>query len=197
VFGLSISGEPIDISAREDPMSAGTLIAIIIPSVVVLIILAVALRLYLRRRQVQERFGPEYERTVEAEGSRLAAERELREREKRHDALEIRPLSSTVRNRYAEDWNRVQETFVDRPDEAVGEADRLVTALMSERGYPTEGFEQQMKDLSVEHGRTLEHYRTAHEITLRSGRREATTEELRGAMVHYRALFDELLEPTS
>ncbi|MGP3980084.1 hypothetical protein [Streptomyces sp. KR80] len=178
-------------------MSAGTLIAIIIPSVVVLVILAVALRVYLRRRHLEERFGPEYERTVEAEDSRLAAERELQKREERHDALEIKPLPSTVRNRYAEDWNRVQETFVDRPQAAVDEADRLVTALMSERGYPTEGFEQQIKDLSVEHASTLEHYRTAHEVTLRSSRREATTEELRGAMVHYRALFDELLEPTS
>ncbi|MGP3983772.1 hypothetical protein [Streptomyces sp. KR80] len=175
-------------------MSAGTLIAIIIPTVVVLAILAVALRIYLRRRHLEERFGPEYERTVEAEDSRLAAERELQEREERHDALDIKPLPSSVQDRYTQDWSRVQEMFVDRPSDAVEEADRLVTALMSDRGYPTEGFEQQVKDLSVEHGRTLEHYRAAHEVSLRSGRQEATTEELRGAMVHYRALFDELLE---
>ncbi|MGP3924136.1 hypothetical protein [Streptomyces sp. 8N616] len=175
-------------------MSAGTLIAIIIPAVVLLALLAVALRIFIRRRHLEERFGPEYERTVDAGGSRLAAERELREREERHDALEIKPLPSSVHDRYAQDWSRVQEMFVDRPSDAVEEADRLVTALMSDRGYPTEGFEQQVKDLSVEHGRTLEHYRAAHEVTLRSGRREATTEELRGAMVHYRALFDELLE---
>jgi hypothetical protein len=101
-------------------------------------------------------------------------------------------LASTARQQYAQDWNSVQEHFVDRPQEAVGEADQLVTRLMKERGYPTEGYEQQLKDLSVEHGRTLEHYRAAHEVKARSGQ-QTTTEELRGAMVHYRALFDDLL----
>lgn len=95
--------------------------------------------------------------------------------------------------KYAQGWSQAQERFVDHPDDAVHEADRLVTALMSERGYPTKGFEQQASDLSVEHGRTLQSYRTAHEVSDRSSRHQATTEELRGAMVHYRALFDELL----
>lgn len=169
------------------------IVIIVIAVVVVLIVCAVAARVIMRRRELQERFGPEYDRTVEAQDSRRAGEHELREREERHDALNIKPLSAPLRDRYAQDWARVQEQFVDRPDDAVHDADRLVTTLMSERGYPTEDYEQQLKDLSVEHGNTLEHYRAAHEVNERSSHHQATTEELRGAMVHYRALFDELL----
>ncbi|WP_336054546.1 hypothetical protein [Streptomyces sp. CA2R101] len=174
-------------------MSTGTLIAIVVPVVAVLLVCALAASLVMRRRRLQARFGPEYERTVEAEGSRRAAERDLRRREERHDALHIKQLSPAVRDRYADEWDQVQERFVDQPEHAVHEADRLVASLMSERGYPTEGLDQQLSDLSVEHGRTLEHYRAAHEVNGRSARHEATTEELRGAMVHYRALFSELL----
>lgn len=174
-------------------MSTGTLLAIIIAIVVVVALAAVAVSLMMRRRHLRERFGPEYERTVEDSDSRFAGERELRAREKRHDSLEIKPLPPVSRDRYTREWTSVQEEFVDRPEDAVHDADRLVTSLMHERGYPTEGFEQQMKDLSVEHGRTLEHYRAAHEVESLSTRSQATTEQLRGAMVHYRALFDELL----
>ncbi|WP_330248586.1 hypothetical protein OHA33_42730 [Streptomyces sp. NBC_00562] len=172
-------------------MSSGIVIAIIV--VVVLIVLAVGVWMAVRRRHLRERFGPEYERAVEAGDSRTAAERDLRAREQRHDDLDLKPLASTARQQYAQEWNGVQEHFVDRPREAVGEADQLVTRLMKERGYPTEGYEQQVKDLSVEHGQTLEHYRAAHEVNARAGGRQTTTEELRGAMVHYRALFDDLL----
>ncbi|MFF8860888.1 MULTISPECIES: hypothetical protein [unclassified Streptomyces] len=174
-------------------MSTGTLLAIVIPIVVVLVLVAVAVSMLRRRRHLRDRFGPEYERTVEGSDSRLAAERELRSRERRHDALEIKPLPDAARDRYTQEWTGVQQEFVDRPVDAVHDADRLVTSLMHERGYPTEGFEQQMRDLSVEHGRTLEHYRAAHEVEGLSTRSRATTEQLRGAMVHYRALFDELL----
>ncbi|MFF7754709.1 hypothetical protein ACFZCP_36985 [Streptomyces sp. NPDC007971] len=174
-------------------MSTGTLLAIIIAIVVVLALAAVAVSLIMRRRHLRERFGPEYERTVEDSDSRRTAERELKEREKRHDALEIKPLSPGSRDRYTREWSSVQSEFVDRPQDAVHDADRLVTSLMHDRGYPTEGFEQQMKDLSVDHGRTLEHYRAAHEVEDLSTHSRATTEQLRGAMVHYRALFDELL----
>ncbi|MFF3157519.1 hypothetical protein [Streptomyces sp. NPDC057910] len=171
-----------------------TVLVIIIAVVVVLIACAVAAStVSMRRRKLQERFGPEYERTVAEQDGRRAAEQELRDRQERHDALDIKPLTAAARDRYAQDWGRVQEQFVDRPDDAVHDADRLVTTLMSERGYPTEGYEQQLKDLSVEHGETLEHYRAAHDINERSSRHQATTEELRGAMVHYRALFEELL----
>ncbi|MEU5472195.1 hypothetical protein [Streptomyces lydicus] len=175
-------------------MSTGTLLAIIIPVVVVVALLAVAITLFVnRRRHLQERFGPEYERTVEGADSQLAGERELRSREKRHDALDIKPLPSSSRERYSRDWAGVQDEFVDRPEEAVHDADRLVTSLMHERGYPTENFEQQLRDLSVEHSRTMEHYRAAHEVDALGTAHRATTEQLRGAMVHYRALFDELL----
>ncbi|MFH8221256.1 hypothetical protein ACH4C2_16045 [Streptomyces sp. NPDC018057] len=174
-------------------MSTGTLLAIIIPIVVVLALVAVAVSLLTRRRRLRQRFGPEYERTVGGAESRRAGERELKERERRHDSLDIKPLPAVSRERYTREWSGVQEEFVDRPAEAVHDADRLVTSLMHERGYPTEGFEQQAADLSVEHGSTLEHYRVAHEVETLSTRSKATTEQLRGAMVHYRALFDELL----
>jgi hypothetical protein len=174
-------------------MSTGTLLAIIIPIVVVVALLSVATTLLIRRRRLRDRFGPEYERTVEGSESRLAGERKLRAREKRHDALDIKPLPSGSRERYSREWAGVQNEFVDRPEQAVHDADQLVTSLMHERGYPTEGFEQQLKDLSVEHGRTLEHYRAAHEVDTLSAQHRATTEQLRGAMVHYRSLFDELL----
>ncbi|MET7695895.1 hypothetical protein ABZT06_50005 [Streptomyces sp. NPDC005483] len=174
-------------------MSTGTILAIIIPIVVVIAVVAVMAWLVVRRKKLRERFGPEYVRTVEDADSRAAGERELRAREKRHDSLDIKPLDGTVRDRYTRDWTNVQEEFVDRPEDAVHDADRLVTSLMHERGYPTQDFQQQLKDLSVEHGRTLEHYRAAHDVDALSTRHEATTEQLRGAMVHYRALFDELL----
>ncbi|MGK5543134.1 hypothetical protein ACSNOH_00020 [Streptomyces sp. URMC 127] len=174
-------------------MSTGTLLAIVIPIAVVLALVVVGAMLFTRRRRLRDRFGPEYERTVETAGGRMAAERELRSREKRHDSLDIKPLPDATRGRYAREWAGVQEEFVDRPEQAVHDADRLVTSLLHERGYPTEGFEQQLKDLSVEHGRTLGHYRDAHEIETLSTRSKVTTEQLRGAMVHYRALFDELL----
>ncbi|MFB7375013.1 hypothetical protein ACFC0D_34840 [Streptomyces sp. NPDC056222] len=175
-------------------MSTGTLLAIIIPAIVVIALITVATVLAMRRRRrLQERFGPEYERAVEDTGSRRVAEQDLAEREKRHDSLELEPLPSRERERYAREWDGVQEQFVDHPDAAVHDADRLVTSLMQARGYPTENFDQQVRDLSVEHGRTLQHYRAAHEVDSLSARSEATTEQLRGAMVHYRALFDELL----
>ncbi|MFF1761740.1 hypothetical protein [Streptomyces sp. NPDC058266] len=174
-------------------MLNGTLLAIIIAVVVVLALIAVAGSLLVRRRRLRERFGPEYERTIEDSDSRRAGESELRAREKHHDSLDIKPLDSGARDRYSRDWTNVQQEFVDRPEDAVHDADHLVTSLMRERGYPTEDFDQQLKDLSVEHGRTLEHYRAAHEMEAQSTEHKATTEQLRGAMVHYRALFDELL----
>ncbi|MFC8918512.1 hypothetical protein ACGF5F_06180 [Streptomyces sp. NPDC047821] len=174
-------------------MSTGTLLAIVIPVALILAALAVIAFLGFRSRRLRERFGPEYDRTVEDAGGRRAAERDLSAREKRHDELDIKPLPGEVRDRYTRNWTEVQGEFVDRPEEAVQDADLLVTSLMRERGYPTEGLDQRLRDLSVEHGRTIEHYRAAHEVNRLSMKHEATTEQLRGAMVHYRALFDELL----
>ncbi|MFF0205155.1 hypothetical protein [Streptomyces sp. NPDC005017] len=174
-------------------MSTGTLLAIIIPIAVVVVAAAVVGSLIMRRRRLRKRFGPEYERTIQNADSRQAGERELRAREKRHDSLDIRPLDGSAKDRYTRDWTGVQEEFLDRPEEAVHHADQLVTSLMHDRGYPTQDFEQRLKDLSVQHSRTLEHYRAAHDVDVLSTRHQATTEQLRGAMVHYRALFDELL----
>ncbi|MFE5948642.1 hypothetical protein [Streptomyces sp. NPDC056480] len=174
-------------------MSTSALIAVIAIAAVVVIALAVGLWMAARRRRLQKKFGPEYDRTIETEGGRKAAERELRAREERHDELEIKELPPERRDRYAVEWGSVQEHFVDRPEGSVREADELVSRLMRERGYPTEDYSGQLRDLSVEHGRTLAHYRAAHDVKVRSTGHETTTEELRGAMVHYRALFDDLL----
>ncbi len=145
----------------------------------------------MQRKRLQQRFGPEYERVVKESDNPRAAQRELAERERRHKELDIRPLSASARERYAREWAQVQEKFVDEPAEAVSEADRLLVALMGERGYPTEGYEQQVTDLSVRHAKTLEHYRAAH--TTQQKRDGASTEDLRDAMVRYRTVFEDLL----
>ena len=146
-----------------------------------------------RRKKLQSTFGPEYDRAVADTGNRTEAEKELREREKRHAELELKPLSPESQARYTADWEEVQLKFVDDPAEAVGTADDLVTRLITERGYPTHDYEDRLADLSVEHARTLGHYRDAHEISERNHAGEASTEDLRQALVHYRALFADLL----
>jgi hypothetical protein len=170
-----------------------TWVAVVVAAVVAIVAVGYFAAQQQRRRRLQERFGPEYERTVRERESRREAEQDLREREQRHAQLNIIDLAPEARAMYAKKWTEVQERFVDAPGFAVTEADHLVTSVMADRGYPTEGFEQQVTDLSVAHGATLDHYRTAHEISSRAARSEASTEELRQAMVHYRALFEELL----
>jgi len=152
-----------------------------------------------RRKKLQNTFGPEYERAVADTGNRTEAEKELREREKRHAELELKPLSPEAQAKYSADWEEVQLKFVDDPADAVGTADELVTELITERGYPTRDYEDRLADLSVEHANTLQHYRDAHEISERNRSGEASTEDLRQALVHYRALFGDLLgtEPVS
>jgi FtsZ-interacting cell division protein ZipA len=172
-------------------------IIIIIVLVVVVVLIGAAVWMAARRRSLQKRFGPEYNRVVSEQDSRLAAERELRARERRHAELDLRPLSEESRASYSTAWDEIQARFVDQPKEAVGAADDLVTRLIAERGYPTENFDDQLAQLSVEHARTLEHYRDAHQINLRNQQGEASTEQLRQAVVHYRALFSDLLGETS
>jgi hypothetical protein len=173
-------------------MSAGQILITVIV-VIVVILAAGAAWMAMRRRNLQQRFGPEYDRVVEERESRTAGERELRERERRHAELELKPLSEESRGQYADSWEEIQARFVDQPNEAVGAADDLVTRLIAERGYPTGDYDDQVAHLSVEHARTLEHYRDAHDINLRNERGEASTEQLRQALVHYRALFSDLL----
>jgi hypothetical protein len=146
-----------------------------------------------RRKRLQSTFGPEYDRAVADTGSRAEAEKELRERERRHAELELKPLSLESQAKYAADWEEVQIQFVDNPSEAVGTADELVTRLIAERGYPTHDYADRLADLSVEHANTLQNYRDAHEISDRSRAGEASTEDLRQALVHYRSLFADLL----
>lgn len=169
----------------------GTIILVVVIIVIVAIV-AVAWTAA-RRRSLRQRFGPEYDRAVSEQDSRTAAERELRARERRHSELDLRPLSDEARASYASSWEEIQAQFVDDPNHAVGAADALVTRLIAERGYPTDNFDDRLATLSVEHARTLEHYRDAHEINLRNERGEASTEQLRQALVHYRALFGDLL----
>ncbi|HEY0700369.1 MAG TPA: hypothetical protein VGD43_21505 [Micromonospora sp.] len=173
-------------------MSSTQIAVLVVVAVLVLAVVLVALTVA-RRRALRDRFGPEYDRLVEEQASRSAAERELRDRERRHAELTLKPLPEDSRERYAAAWEEVQVRFVDSPAEAVGDADALVTRLIAERGYPTGDYQDQLAHLSVEHARTLTHYRDAHEIHLRNERGEASTEELRQALVHYRALFADLL----
>jgi hypothetical protein len=147
-----------------------------------------------RTRTLQGRFGREYDRTVDKAGGRREAEQELREREKRHEELELRPLSQDARERYLQQWHSTQGRFVDDPPGAVSEADDLVQLVMRDRGYPVDDFERRAADISVEHPDLVEKYRTANGIARASERGEASTEDLRHSVRHYRALFVELLE---
>jgi hypothetical protein len=160
---------------------------IVIVVVVVLLLIAAALVLpRMRSRRLQQQFGPEYERTVATSGDRREAERDLHQREQRRKELEIRPLEPGARDAYAQRWRSTQERFVDAPNQAVGDADALVQQVMGERGYP-------VGDVSVDHADVAVEYRAAHEISLLNARGEASTEQLREAMVHYRTLFTGLL----
>lgn len=177
-------------------MTQNQIIAII---VVVLAVVAVAL-FYLRMRRsrkLRERFGPEYERAVSEAGS-TRAEAKLERIEKRVRKYDIHPLDAAARERYLEQWRVVQARFVDDPNGTVGEADRLLSEVMAARGYPVADFEQQAADLSVNHARVVEHYRAGHAIAQRHVQGQASTEDLRQALIHYRELFQELVqEPAS
>ena len=168
----------------------------IIVAIVVVLILAAVFAVAQRRRRTQAlqgRFGPEYDRTIERADSRRKAEAELREREERREQLDIRPLSAASRERFASSWEMTQRRFIDDPTGAVSEAHRLVIAVMRERGYPMDDFDQRAADISVDHPELVENYRAAHGISQRSESGQASTEELRQAALHYRSLFDELL----
>jgi hypothetical protein len=168
---------------------------LLIAAALVVVIALVAWSLLRKRRSeaLRERFGPEYERTVAEAGGRRAAESELAARQDRREEMDIRPLAAATRERYATAWTEVQARFVDAPVQAVGEADQLVIAVMRERGYPVDDFDQRSADISVDYPQLVHDYRAAHAISLASRHDQASTEDLRQAMVHYRSLFDELL----
>jgi hypothetical protein len=191
--------QEITIISRGEAMIAqtGTVAAmpvLWIAIVIVLAILVVAI-VAIRKRStgLRSQFGPEYDRAVAATGSRERAEVELAGRQKRVKHFQLRELSPGARKRYAEEWRAVQARFVDAPGPAVAEADHLLVSAMRDRGYPMEDFEQRISDLSVDHAEDVNHYRAAHAISLKNERAEATTEDLRQAIVHFRALFERLL----
>jgi hypothetical protein len=174
-------------------MNQTALIVVAIVVVVGVIMVAMLASRARRRRALRDRFGPEYDRALAETGSAGKAESILGERVKRRETLQIRDLDPRARERYSESWRSVQAHFVDDPHGAVREADELVMSVMRARGYPTSDFDQQAGDLSVDYAGVIDNYRKAHEISLAGERSEASTDELRQAMVHYRALFEELL----
>jgi hypothetical protein len=174
---------------------------IALAAVVILIVAALAV-LYVRKRRsttadLRQKFGPEYERAVRKHGSERKAEAKLSDRQERVEKLNLRDLDPMGRERFSKQWESVQSRFVDSPKGAVAEADDLLSSLMKSRGYPVSDFDQRAADISVDHPRVVEN-RSAHEIALRVGKDAATTEDLRTAMIHYRSLFEELVQvPTS
>lgn len=176
-------------------MNSQTLIIVAIV-VIALIVLAAAWS-YMqtqRRRRLRERFGPEYDRAVEAAGAPAKAEAVLEERARRVERLKLRPLSREQADSFEREWRQIQSRFVDDPNGAVEAADRLVSQVMAARGYPLDDFETRAADLSVDHPRVVENYRTARAVAIRREHGQAETEELRKAVVNYRQLFEDLLE---
>ena len=170
---------------------------IIITVVLVLVIVGVILGMVFARRrrseQFHDKFGPEYDHTVQTMGGEKKAQTELEERQKHVEALDIRPLSASERERYLTDWTAVQSKFVDEPGQAIVAADRLIIEIMQLRAYPVSDFEQRAADISVAYPALVSNYRAAREIAIKNEQHQADTEELRQAMIHYRSLFDELL----
>ena len=173
--------------------------AYIVIAVGVLVVLAaIAYTAYQarRRKELQETFGPEYDRTVADAPTRKEAEAELLDRRKRHDELDISPLSPSSRDNYGRQWEKTQARFVDDPPGAINEADDLIQQVMKERGYPVDDFDQRAADLSVDHPDVVEHYREGHAIARRNVHGDADTEELRQAFKHYSELFVGLVQPS-
>lgn len=177
-------------------MGNNTLVTVVLIFVVLAVLAAVVFfaQKARKRKKLQDRFGPEYDRTVEGSDGRRGGERELRERAARRDELDIQPLDPAARDGFAAEWRSTQERFVDAPSEAVQDADALVTRVMKQRGYPVGDFDQMARDVSVDHAQVVEEYRAAHDISQLNDREQATTEQLRQAMVHYRSLFADLLD---
>ena len=172
---------------------------LIFAAVILFVVVFIAVVAYLQRRKaktaaLRHRFGSEYDRAVLEHGSSRKAEAKLADRETRVEALKIRELGVTERERFVAEWQTVQSRFVDHPKAAVTEADDLIAALLEARGYPKDNFEQRAADISVTYPRVMDNYRVAHAIAVRSGRAEASTEELRTAMIQYRTIFDELVQ---
>lgn len=174
-------------------MQEAELIQLLVVIAVVIAVFAI-IWFVLRRRKtnhLRDRFGDEYDRTVDSVGGRSSAERNLEEREKRVATFDIRPLSVTERDRFAQEWKDVKSLFVDSPQEAMLRGDRLLGTMMEARGFPMSDFDRRYEDLTVDHATVARHYRDGHDIAEKRG--EATTEEMRRALNHYEKLYDELM----
>jgi len=172
---------------------------VIVSVIVIALIIVVGMTLYVRERRkttagLRKRFGPEYDLAMLEHGSQHKAEAKLVDRETRVETLKIRELGATERERFLAEWHSVQSSFVDHPKGSVTEADELISSLMQARGYPVADFDQRAADLSVDHPRLMEFYRSAHGVTMRLAGDKASTEDLRTAMIQYRSLFDELVQ---
>ncbi|MCE7011393.1 hypothetical protein LWC34_52580 [Kibdelosporangium philippinense] len=174
-------------------MSTGAIIVIIVVVVLVAAAAVFFLMPQMRSQRLRRRFGSsEYDRVVSSNGDdKRAAEKELADRERRHSEYDLHALTPEQHERYRVEWTRIQEHFVEAPVEAVAEADRLVNVVVADIGYPAEGYDRQIADLSVEHGGAVEHYRSAHDVQTRS---DASTDDLRKAMISYRKVLDDLLD---
>lgn len=168
--------------------------AVVVVAIALIVFLATSTARRKRTERLEKHFGPEYERAVGEVGDQRAAEKELVARERRRQKLNIVALNPDARAKYDENWRSVQSGFVDNPSAAVGEADRLVTMVMRERGYPVDDFDQRVADVSVDHPHVVEHYRAAHTLHLAQEQGDIGVEAQRQAFVHYRALFEKLLE---
>lgn len=171
---------------------AWIVIALVIVAVVALLV-AMAMRKR-RTTNLRHRFGPEYDRAMQERDGRRAAEADLLERQHQRDQLDIKPLSEPMRAHFAAEWHELQERFVDQPPNSVVAADDLVRRVMAARGYPMENFEAQANLISVDHPSIVENYRLARSVCVRATSQEVSTEDLRAALLHYRSLFDELLD---
>lgn len=166
----------------------------IIAAVVIVVLGAIVVFVQRRRTEkLRSRFGPEYERSVAESGDRRRAEEQLEKRAERVEKYHLRPLTAEDRSRFTEQWDRVQAHFVDAPAGAVAEADQLLGDIMATCGYPMGDFEQRAADISVDHPVVVQNYRAAHDIAIRQAKGQATTEDLRRAMIHYRALFEDIV----
>ncbi len=165
-------------------------------AIAILAIAAVGIFLYFnhRSRRLRSKFGPEYSRAVEETGSKYRAESRLEKLERRVEKFSIRPLPVQEADRFRDSWRAIQVGFVDNPKAALTDADRLLAEVMQARGYPVADFEERAAEISVNHALVVDHYRAGHEIAIRHAQGRATTEDMRQAMIHYRTLFDDLLE---
>jgi hypothetical protein len=177
-------------------MSTAVIFAMVVIAAIVVIAGMAWLNSRNQSKKLAERFGPEYDRTMATADKRSDAEKELREREARVSKLHLKDLDVGTRQRFTDEWRRAQEHFVDDPIAAVNEVDDLVESVMNQRGYPVQDFEQQAADISVDHPEVVSNYRAAHAIAVAHESKSVSTEDLRQAMIHYRALFAELVEAT-